>query len=356
MQWLQVAVLILPVVVPVVDANERALRTVGQRCGRLDLPGEVMSVRIDGEEVHGDRKPIAVADDVRGCAGRDIDRQRVEHHGHRLHRCRRLGIVQPDLWPHRNGFGAGQQVELQDEVGAGREWPREAVGVRGRDLARRPAENVAAWEFRGIDHEPVVARQRIRRVEIACSACRIDHHARVMNRPGRARPQFNGANPAKLLQRHGQHELPIDVGRAGREDIRLRQLDDEVRCAEVPTVPSVRRSRARGPRTLKGPKGGPSCDKVDLGLRQAPFPLKRPYRGGRLPRRHGSAAGHRSDERGALARRVVVEQAEWTDAARPVARHAVLEEDRCNRLRIGDRCLRAAHGARPGPHGNREHA
>src|SRR3989442_14898862 len=58
-----------------------------------------------------------------------------------------------------------------------------------------------------------------------------------------ARPEFNTSDVAHPPDWNRQHEHAGDIGAVRREHIRLRQRDDEIRYAELPSVRPMRRRR-----------------------------------------------------------------------------------------------------------------
>ena len=142
-----VAVLVLPVEVPVVDPQQRLLSSVRQRGPRLDPPAQVVHVGRDTEHVDRDRQSVAVLDDVGRITGRDPDGLRGEEHRHRRQRRRAVREVESDFRLHVHGLASRQQVELQHQVRAGVEGPGDRIGELHRGLARRPPQEVPRREI-----------------------------------------------------------------------------------------------------------------------------------------------------------------------------------------------------------------
>ena len=330
MNRLLVAVLVLPVEVPVVDSQQRLLATVRQRGPRLHPLSQVVHVRCDAQHVDRNRQPIAVLDDVGRSAGRDADGLRREQHRDRRQRCRPVREVDPDGRLHVDRFGTGQQVELQDEIGPRIQRPGDCVRERRRGLSGRPAQEVAGGEPGVVEHQAVVAGRGLRGVERARRAGPVEQDAGVVDDASAAGAgsQLDGAHPAPGVQLHGEHEVAVDVGAAGGQKKGIRQRHDEVRCSELPAARGARRRREVGRVAFRRAGRRPPGQQGDLRVGEAPLVPEAAVAGNRLPGRHPPLGGDRRDPRRLRARVGVGRQAERADAVLPVAADAVGMKDR----------------------------
>ncbi len=322
--------------------NQRARRAVGEGGRAGDVDGAVVRVRLHRQQRRVHRQRVAVGDDVAVVAGRDVDALRAEAQDRRRARGRPVAEIEGDGRLHRLGLAARLQVQLHHQVGAGVETPRQIRVDERRDLAGRPAEEMAVRILGRTGHEPVVAGGRVAGVELPRLPGAIDADVGVVHHGGVAGVELDAAHIARAAHRQGHREDAKDVGRLPRQDVTRRQGDDEIGLAEIPAGRERRRRRRRA-RTLD--RGhGPSREhghvvgcEPGLGHELAGMAVG-------LPRRHETAARHRGDLRGPPSGVGEGQEVEGAGAAGVMALRATRVENRRDVLieRHGSRRLRAS--------------
>ena len=323
-----VLVLILPGELPLRNIDQPGPFAVGQRRPGGDLGGEVVRVRIDGEDVDVNRERVLILDHVATLPRRDIDILAAEPHDEGAPGRGGVVEVQPHAGPERLWRAGRQQVELQHQVPAGGKLPREPFRRALRLRAGKPAEKVTVREVGRVVQHPAVARFRILRVEKPRRAGGVDQDPSVVDRAGLARLELHRADPAAGRERRGDRKAPEDVAPGGRHGVRLGHLQDEIGLAKLPPVREPGRRRQLRGIPLGGARLGPPIDRPDLRLAQAPdIPelamVRRRLPGGHPARHHLLPNGARPG-----ARLVVRQDTERSVLTRPVARGAMLEQDR----------------------------
>ena len=323
-----------------------ATRAVRQRRRRLHPAREVVGVRLHGEDVGIDRQDVAVGDDVLALAGRDVDRLAAETQADRRARRHLVGEKEADADRHRLRFAGRLQVQLDDEIAAGLETPRHAVGRRARRLTGRPAEQVPGGYARPAPSTRVVPARGPASRAGATTACDRRRGWRD-ERAGIARTELHRPDVARGRRRNRQHEGAKDIGAVGgTRTARACAPRDRVCRAASRRSTSARRER-RGI-ALRRPLAihcWSDCSSASLRRRAS---AKSPLPGVRLPRRHHTARGHVGDLRARAAGRRVGDQAERTDLAGPMADRAVGQTSGAISLvNVYDAAARRERGSRP---------
>src|SRR5262249_54200096 len=135
---------------------------------------------------------------------------------HRERFKRRLGTEeQPYFDLHVFGLPGGFQVQLNHQIGAGFQPPRQLALARERLLAWCPAEEVSVWiNCRG--REPaIVARGRIFLISAAGIRRLVDEHRRVVDR-ARSWPEIERLDVAQSVDRNRDDESSEYVRTIGR--------------------------------------------------------------------------------------------------------------------------------------------
>jgi hypothetical protein len=199
------------------------------------------------EQIDVDRQRVALLERVFGLARRNVERLRSHDHHQRRTERRLVGEEDPIDGRTSTSCAAGQQVEFDDEIGAGLETPWQAV--RREDRARAPAStrrngprdsarpratmpsnpgcpsapSSTPGHVRGIDANDGVmhgARRwsgtRSRATYRGAASDECAHRSRCGRR--RACPPTGGTASPSVSTRSGWPELPVVVphGRAGR--------------------------------------------------------------------------------------------------------------------------------------------
>ncbi len=237
-------------------------------------------------------------------------------------------------------------MHFDDQVGARSETPRQALREQRSDLTRRPAEKMAVGVDGGVREQSVVPRSRVLFVERARGRRAIDPDVGMMHDLRIARPEFHTPDVAHALDWNRQHEHARNIGALRREHIRLRQRDDEIGYAELPSVrPSGRRRQVRG-FAFRRAVLEPSLQDTDLAVGERTMPDELAVARLRFPRRHHARSRHRRNLRRVRSGCRIREQAERGGSVRVMADCAPLEDDRRDvsgkRDRTGRRRLEAA--------------
>ena len=345
---LRVAIDRLPVQVPVPDVDEPLPAPVRQDRLSLDVPAEVVGVRVDAEHVHRHRQLELVGHhEIRG-PGRDVEGPVVlELHEHREPGGLHVGEVETDLRPHGFGLARGLEVHVQDEVGPRVEAPRHVRRLLAGRAARLPEEEVAVRiEALGFDRDFHAGESRLRIEGVAPprGLRPVDQHVRVMRDPPIVEADLERPHEARGRDGNRQHEVAEDVRAARRERPGLGQGEHEVGRAERPGLRELRRRREVGGIALRGPRVHPLSQERDLPVAEPALPLEPALSRLGRPWRHVARRRHRRDLLRALPRAVVGEQAERTGPARTMAGCAVGVHDRGDVLVERDRRLRVHVG------------
>ena len=267
-----------------------------------------------------------------GSPAGDANGLRREQHRDRRQRRRTVREMESDRRLHDHRFATGQQVELQHEIGAGIERPGDLVREGHRRPAGRPAQEVTGGKAGVVEHQTVVTRIGIFRIEFPRCTSLVQQDAGMVDHApaAGARPQLDGAHPAPGIQIHGQDEVAIDIGVARRQPERLRRGHDEVRRSELPAVPGPGRLREVGPLAFGRAGRRPPGQQGDLFFRQPSLVAETAMTGDRFPGRHPPLGGGRGDLHRPRPGVRVGGQTEGTDAAGTVAADTVGVEDRRN--------------------------
>ena len=346
---LRIAVAVLPVELPVVDVQQAPSGRSRNLGHDLHRRAQTVQVGVDAGHVDRDGQDVAVLDDVLGLAGRDVERRRVEYHAQRSP-CRRfVREVQSHGGLHLDRLLARAQAELQQEVGARIERPREVRRGRSGPAPAGPDQEVAGREAAVVGGEAGIARGLLLFLEPAPRTGVVQRHLGALQDGlrRRVRSDVHGAHPAGRGDLHRQGEVAVLDAAARRHGVGSGHRNDEVRLSERPVDAGRRRRSA--PAAGRGAGRRPAPEKVDVGAGEAGLALEgaravvpRGLPGGHPPRRD-----HLRDTFGPRPRLVVTGQAERAQAARPVAADAVLAQQ-WRHVVVGGRCLtRGLSGADP---------
>src|SRR5437867_3196664 len=130
------------------------------------------------------------------------------------------------------------------------------------------------------------------------------------------RTQFHGLDVASAGRRDRDDEIAIHILPAGRESVRLRHLNDQVRLAELPALAPFRRGGQVCRCAFHSPFGDPLLNKADL--INAEVTSSREFTEARLwrPRRHKAALSYCSDVSRMFFHLGIGQQIEWRRLAR----------------------------------------
>jgi hypothetical protein len=319
-----VAVIGLPVEVPVVDADERLSAATGQCRPGVDLFAEKMGVREDRQNFGVDRQDITVANRIIRVTRWNIHRDGSEQNAEWRGGGRRVGKVKADAGLNLLGFAAGAEVHLDNEVVPGAQFPGEAGGNVSGQTARLPAEEMSGL---GRNDHAGETEFGIEPVAAAAFAGAVELDQGVMNDLGIARAEFEGAHIFRPGNRNRDDEIAVGIGPIGREKVRFGHRDDEVGRTEVPiALPGgQRREIRRG--TFRRTFLNPLSKHGDLEVRKAAFPDEPAVAFFRRPGRHITTRGDREDVGGVLFDVGKGEERERRGLAGAMAAGAVFEND-----------------------------
>ena len=167
---LLVVVDVLPVEVPVADLDQRHDTPVRQLSRALEVPTEVMRVRLHRVDDDVDRQLVGVGCLVVAITGRDVQVLSRQSQHHRQARRRGVAEVQPQAGLHGLGFPARLQVEHDDQVARAVQRPRGSFDGGGRPVAGRPVEEEAVRRACRQRHDAFITRRVVSRVEPARQA------------------------------------------------------------------------------------------------------------------------------------------------------------------------------------------
>ena len=142
---------------------------------------------------------------------------------------------------------------------------------------------------------PIVPRPRVGIVEQPRGARPIDPDGRVVNDVRISRTHFDSAHERRGRQRKRKHEVAELVSGAGIEGIRLPELDDEVRFAELPVVSPRRGLPLVAAVTFRRAGIGPCGDALNVCVREHARVGKRSVSARGQPRRHRAIGGRPDD-------------------------------------------------------------
>ncbi|PYR23438.1 MAG: hypothetical protein DMF98_18480 [Acidobacteria bacterium] len=161
-----------------------------------------------------------------------------------------------------------------------------------------------------------------------------------------ARPELHTPDVAHALDWNRQHEHARNIGALRREHIRLRQRDDEIGSAELPSVRPLRRRRQVRGVAFRSAVFEPSLQDPDLVVGERTMPDEVAVARLRFPGRHHTRFCQRRNLCRVRSGCRIREQAERSGSVRVMADCAPLEDDRrdvCGkRDRAGRRRLEAA--------------
>jgi hypothetical protein len=234
-------------------------------------------------------------------------------------------------------------VQLNDEIAVRVEPPRHPLGKERRQLARRPAQEMAVRKTTG-DKKTVESRSGVSVIEHARCRRRVDPHVRVVNHACVPRPEFDTTDIFRRTSWNRDHEIPEHVGPPCAEHVRIRQRDHEIWLTQTPAVGETRRRWKSRRIALHGALVDPSLNRIDLAIGKPVCACKIAKSGFRFPGRHRTVA--RGPRHGARLRPRILErqETEWCDFSRSMTGDTVLVEDR--RDVFGERDRRLREGVR----------
>jgi hypothetical protein len=180
-----------------------------------------------------------------------------------------------------------------------------------------------------------VSRLGIRFVQPPRRGCPIHANVGVVDAAS-ARSEFQAADVPHAGAGHGHDEISEEVGAVGAQRV-LGERDDKVGRPELPAGIRRRRRRKVGSFAFGTSVGGPPADCQNLVFGKTPLADEFHDSRFRLPRRHVPPRRHVGNLRCVTSHFVIREQTEWCRSARLVALRAVLEQNRCDVAREGDR-------------------
>ena len=317
-------VVVLPVEVPVLDAEQDLRGPARGRGAHLHDRGQVVGVRVERAELRGHGQGDRVGGPEVRDPGADVDLLRAHHERHGELGGRLLREVQPDPGLHALRPPRGRQVELQHQVAARPEPPGPAGGLPMGALPRGPAQEVTVGR-RGEAHgHPLEPGARVR----GSPHPRVPRPVHLQHRVVDAR-----AAGSDLHRLHEAQGFPLDREDQVHEQVRtvggdlylLQSRDDQVGPPQLPPLGEDRRLGRAGVVPAGGARLRPALEDLHLPGREAPRAHEVPV--GRQPRRHVSAGGH-PRHLPPLAEHVLVgEEAEGRRLPRSMALRAVPVHD-----------------------------
>src|SRR6202040_814092 len=130
---------------------------------------------------------------------------------------------------------------------------------------------------------------RARRLHAIHQNIRVMHHALV------AGPYFDAFKPACSTHGSAKNKIPVLVAAAGREQVRLFRLDDQVRRARLPAFCKFWTGRQVGRRAFHRALFYPMSDRGDLCVGESKLIREFKFAGLEQPRRHESALRNGGD-------------------------------------------------------------
>jgi hypothetical protein len=152
-----------------------------------------------------------------------------------------------------------------------------------------------------------------------------------------ARTKLQSADEPLAIDRQRDDEDAKDVGAIGLQRKRLRQGNDHVGRAELPSVRPAPRRRLRPRMALDSPFVDPLLNRRDFSVGQRMLSDERAVVRVRLPRRHEAFPGHLANLRRVALHLVVGEQRERSRAVRVMTHRTAVVHQRGDVAGIGDR-------------------
>ena len=253
------------------------------------------------------------------------------------------------------------QVQLDDEIGSRVQLPAAPGRRERRHLAGRPSKEVAVGIIGGLENDALVARLRIRLVELARRRRAVDADVRVMHGAA-ARQELEAADVTRLVDGNRSHEVAEHIAAVGAKRV-IGQRDDEIGHAELPAAVECRRRSPIAAVAFRRAFVDPARQLIDFAIAQPPFADERTRSRIRLPRRHVSTARHFGDLSRVRLRVGEGDQAERRGSVGMMTARAARPEDRrdvaveCD-VRVDERRMRggpfraAEAGLKAPPHNN----
>ena len=225
------------------------------------------------------------------------------------------------------------QVKLDDQIAVFVETPRHARRQRRRQLARGPAKEVSVGKFRR-RQTAIETGITIRGIQLPRPSRAIDANIGVMDHATVAGMKFECPHVPAFANRSRNDEVAEGISPTGRQRIRVRKADDEVRFAEPPSRRDDWRRRQIRRVALNGAPIDPLLNETDLvrveATRAEEFVA---VPGFRLPRRHAASVCRPCDRHSPGSDVPVGEEAERGNLSGPMTGGAVFEHDRRDVLR-----------------------
>ncbi len=287
----------------------------------------------DGDRLDGDRDHPARLDLDILVAGRDPEFvARCVVPVHRL-LDRLAREVKADACPVALGLAIGVIVNLDNDVGLGRDADSDAIGESMGFESGGP-------EAQFVGFKPRARRCRVARagricVELAPPSHGIDVGDEMVHRASCGGRIVDRFDVTVFRQISGQNEAAVDIGpRGGYREI-FGRLEDQVGGPELPTLGK----RARGRQILgiasRGPRLGPGGEDADLPGRERLVVLElRANPTGRLPGRHRPLFRHEGNVMRSLAGLLISLQRERPDLVAAMAALTLRLEDSSDVFRV----------------------
>ena len=240
----------LPVQIPVGDVHEPLGGAVWPASHGAHLACDVVRVRVDRQHLHGDRKLELVGHGKAGRAGGNVERAIVlELQQHREPGRRAIGEVEPERRAHRLRLSGRPKVQVEDQVRARLDRPRDGVRRRSRLASRasRTGNGCPARNDRTRSPGPCRQSPLPHPRHRAGGPRRCDPAARWRD-GGCGRCPDESPSRARIAvgERHGQHEVPEHIAALGRQRPCAVGRQHQIGCAELPSAFEGRRRRAIG--------------------------------------------------------------------------------------------------------------
>ena len=165
---LPIAVVALPIEVPVFDQKKPLLGPIGQAGVAFHFLSQIMSVRIDPEHFNVHRQFVKVVDFVVRNAGLDIDRPHCQGKNKGLIGRRLVSEKQSDAGLHEFLRFNRPHVHFDHEIAARIQVPgHAATRLDARPLSGRPAQEISIGKGGLAAAAPSGARTRLRLIQFA---------------------------------------------------------------------------------------------------------------------------------------------------------------------------------------------
>ena len=289
-----IAILFLPVEVPIANPDQPLLAAVGQDRPALHVPADVVRVRDDADRLQIYGCLEMVGDFVVARTGRYIDvigdqRYVGDPFGGRL-----SGEVESQLGLIGLRLAGGMVVDLHHQVGTLAQNHLHAFGHTRGLHAGRPSAERSAWQKTGRAEAGIVHAFSPRDVP------RIEEEQSVMHDAARLGTKFDAADILVFGQIQRNYEAPVLIGTVRRDSEGLRHAKDDVGRAQLPAFGEAGKRRELSRVALGCAVGGPVPQCGDRIIGEAAPALKMSVSGFGLPRWHIAARRYGGDQFRAL--------------------------------------------------------